>query len=447
MTTHAVSAPRTRDKPQTTHGTRTSGHRIAALGCWATCLAVVATATPARAAVTMETVFNIPTGSVTQQHAIDNRVIELIQGAPSGSTIQVSMYYMATDAIPDALVAAHKRGANVQVLMDGKVWTETPPTQIAQYVKLEVELGTEPSRSSYVQFCPIGRGCIGGRALNGVSSINHNKFFLLSRTGTRQNVVVQSSANLRYGRDGTLAWNNAVIISGNDGLYNEYRSYFADLKNMRVNNNYYDSRRPAVYGRAQSHFFPRAETAGASPYSDPSEDPIMTILNQVSCYGSTSVGVGDGTHRTIVRVAMSILSRKYLAKKLAALDNAGCYVDVVITLDPTDCGQVAAVKELGSEPAAVYNGVPVVYYEVDDAVRVHSKYLAIEGKYEGVPDRKLVWTGSHNWSTNSLRQSDEALLRIEDAAVHDSFRSNFWKVRNAALHTHLKGDVLDCENP
>ncbi|MET8869707.1 phospholipase D-like domain-containing protein [Nonomuraea sp. NPDC004580] len=76
---------------------------------------------------------------------------------------------------------------------------------------------------------------------------------------------------------------------------------------------------------------------------------------------------------------------------------------------------------------------------------MHSKYLLVEGKYYGVPDRKIVWTGSHNWSWNSLRQADEALLQLEDNAIFDRFRSNYYAVRvGSGIRSAGNGTAARC---
>ncbi|MFF7441158.1 phospholipase D-like domain-containing protein [Streptomyces sp. NPDC008122] len=63
--------------------------------------------------------------------------------------------------------------------------------------------------------------------------------------------------------------------------------------------------------------------------------------------------------------------------------------------------------------------------------------------YYGVPDRKIVWTGSHNWSTNSLRQSDETMLQFEGPAIHDAYVADYNKLRASTTHRPANGDAVD----
>src|SRR5206468_2945973 len=154
--------------------------------------------------------------------------------------------------------------------------------------------------------CPADRGCIGTRTLGSITALNHNKYYLFSRTGGASDVVVQSSANLHDGRDGLKGWNNALILVGNTGIWNDYNAYLEDQKAGTPNNNYYDTRTPVQSGSAKVFHYPRRESSGTSAYDDPGQDTLYTILSHIDCHGNSVFGTQDGTHRTIIRVAMDI---------------------------------------------------------------------------------------------------------------------------------------------
>ncbi|MFF8265013.1 hypothetical protein [Streptomyces virginiae] len=52
-------------------------------------------------------------------------------------------------------------------------------------------------------------------------------------------------------------------------------------------------------------------------------------------------------------------------------------------------------------------------------------YRRLEGTYLGGVDRKIVFTGSHNYPYPNLQATDETLLKIGSAAVYDRFKTNF----------------------
>lgn len=400
-------------------------------------------------AVSTEAVFTKPTGTEAEQRAIVNRIISLIDGAAAGSRIRVSLFYADDPAIPTALVAARNRGVSVQAIFDSRMADPNESAGIrAVWSQLVSGLGTDKSASSWVMACPAGRGCVGTLKLSSVEAINHNKFFLFSNTSGTSNVVVQSSANLHNGRDGTKGYNNALILTGHNTIFAAYEGYFGDLAAARANNNYYDTGRPPVtQGDAKIHFFPRASTA-ASQYRDPSEDTMYTVLDHIDCFGNTTVGTSDN-HRTIIRVNQHIFSRPYLAEKLVDLDAAGCYVEVVENYAPdNDPSKVSlaeeSLRDLLAHTNSGYNGVVVRYFCGADPVWTHSKYLMVEGKYYGGPDRRIVWTGSANWSTNSLRQSDETILQLEEPAVFAQYLTDFRAARDNAIHQPANGAAIAC---
>ncbi|GHH43076.1 phospholipase D-like domain-containing protein [Streptomyces candidus] len=389
------------------------------------------------AEVTTQAVFNNPIGTAAQRWAIVNKQVELVDGAPAGSRIRVAMYYAKEGTFPAALIKAHARGVHVQAIFDHKVVAENQ----APYANLVAALGSDTTKQSWAINCGSGRGCVGTRAMNDVSAIQHNKFVLFTETRGTPRVVVQSSANLNDGRDGTKGWNNALVLAGNDGIYRAYDSYFDDLAARRANDNYYDTGRPPLAsGNAKIHFFPRAATSDSVFYGDPSEDTVSTILDNVKCHGNSVVGTTD-SHRTRIRVSMTQFSRPYLADQLNELDAQGCYIEVAMTYDAANGLAKRSLEKLLARTSSPYGGVITKYYCAKDATWIHDKYLLVEGHYYGAPDRKIVWAGSHNWTTNSLRQSDETMLQFESPAIHDAYVANFNATRAATSHQPSNGEA------
>jgi hypothetical protein len=230
------------------------------------------------------------------------------------------------------------------------------------------------------------------------SNINHNQFFLFSELADgSKNVVVQASAN--FTKTQTELWNNLVIVRDDAALHAGYLQYWTDLKAQKLNPNYYT----VVDGTSnvRAYFFPRE-----------SGDTVGGVLDNANCPG------------TNLRLAMAIFTtgRQNIADKLVSLKKAGCSVEAVL-------GTGAAPEIISTLESG---GVNVLPFEAVTGESVHSKYLLIDGTYNGAADRKLVWTGSHNYSDNALRDNDETLLKVDDAAVFDAFLDNWLKLKTAA---------------
>lgn len=346
------------------------------------------------ATVATGAVFDDPTDG---RRDILRHISTLIEQSGPGALIRIAIFVVSGEtgkAFTRDLLAAHERGVNVQMVVDG--WLADD-----RAVQLLIEqLGRDRSRRSWLHACtglsPEGTtsACIGSKGM-------HNKFFLFSETGGARRVVVQSSANFSD-LSAATHWNNALTIVGNDDLYQAYASYFDDLSAERRNDDYHKVVETAMpTGSVVVHFFPRA---GA----DASTDTILELLGPIE----------RGKH-TEIRVGMSEWDayRIGIAQRLCELADSGASVRVVRGV-------------MDDAVSALLRSAPRVELRALDDVRrptgrIHSKYMLIDGNYANIADAKIVITGSHNYTQTSLRRNDETLLRFDLAAIHDQYLSNF----------------------
>ncbi|EIE98369.1 phospholipase D-like domain-containing protein [Saccharomonospora glauca] len=335
--------------------------------------------------------FNDPAGG--HPTGVVEQVCSLVKQAEPGSSIRLAHFVISGDAgqdFADELVNAHRRGVDVQVILDG--WQDDTPA----VATLREELGTDESRASWLHVCgnlsPEGNtsSCIGTKG-------NHNKFYLFSRTGGRSNVVVQSSANFTD-LNSSLYWNNATTIVGNDRLYEAYASYFADLARDEQDEDYYRTVTTEMpEGFVRAHFFPRAQG-----------DPIVDFLADVECDGDT-----------VIRIGMSEWDnyRVGIAERLVELAEQGCQVRIVH----------GPVDDEVADLLASHDGITTRTLDDGEELpgRIHSKYLIVEGEVSGEADARRVLTGSPNFNHTSLRRNDEAMIETDLREVYDAYRDNF----------------------
>ena len=233
----------------------------------------------------------------------------------------------------------------------------------------------------------------------------HHKTFLFSQLsdGSR-NVVVQASHNLTTTQ--LTMHNNAVIIRGDDALFAAYERTWNDLFADAENPDYYRIDDGTFATRV--YFFPRG-TGG---------DTSVSILDNVTC---------DRTARIRVAMAFFTNARSEVADALARRAREGCDVRVV-------AGN--AEIPLGSTVASTLTaaGVELTRYpERTGGWALHSKYMLIDSLYSGsTVHRRLVFTGSHNWTGPALTENDETQLRIEDDGVFTAFMADWDHVRASA---------------
>ncbi|MCO5999138.1 phospholipase D-like domain-containing protein [Actinoallomurus rhizosphaericola] len=323
-------------------------------------------------------IFNTPTGSKSKQGAIDSQITHLIAGAPKGAAIYVAMYHFYTKSLATQLINAKKRKVNVRVVLDHD------SAGSAAYKTLKKSLGSNRKKSSWVTLCAKDRGCI-------ASQFNHNKFFLFSTTLGSKNVVLQTSANATdVARE--QQWNDALTLKS-ASVYAAYRHYFYDLAKQHHTGNYH---RIVHAGKYRVDFFPWA-----------ADDPISQDLDKVSCTG--------GTH---IRIVMGFFFWKPIAQRLWKLDDEGCRVQVVV-------GSVgkSALREL-TRPGGRHGGPEVRYLPEGGQAYEHSKYLLLDGRYQG-KNQKVVITGSVNYTNVAFHAHDEAMITIADAGLEKSYVTNF----------------------
>jgi phosphatidylserine/phosphatidylglycerophosphate/cardiolipin synthase-like enzyme len=379
--------------------------------------AVALVAAPAMAWAPAEgPLFNNPKGSLAAKYRLQLRVEKAIRNAVPGSKIRIATYLLDRKASSDALINARKRGVSVQVVMDGRI--DTPPSRNLQRV-LNADNGKAglkwgPDQSFAVQCAGSCRGGAPNQAM-------HAKFFAFSRTGTANNVVMVSSANLNKG-GALLGYNDLFTTVGVPSTFALYERVHAEMARDQADGDPYVVHRE---GRFETQIFPKR---GANRESD----PTYQILNRVRCSGATG-GAGRNGH-TVIRVSMFHWSGErgvYLANKLLALDRAGCLVSVMYGAPSAEVSRIL-------RDSAHRGGIALYDSRVDrngdghPELRVHTKYMLITGSYGGDTSSWQVLTGSQNWVAQSLTGGDENTLQINSRAGHARYVNNFDFVRARA---------------
>jgi phosphatidylserine/phosphatidylglycerophosphate/cardiolipin synthase-like enzyme len=347
----------------------------------------------ARGASRVEVVFSAPLGDGKPDLALENYLIAMIRQAAPGSTIRGSFYHFTRQNVAKELAAASERRVDVKLVLNTPSLDSDDDDPRDEPSALEGLEAVLPQGS--ITYCTRGRGaCIG-------NGINHNKFMLFSRlTDGTTNVVIQSSANITSSK----MHNNAVVVRGDKALYDGYVSYFGDLRRRDFNLNYY---REIAGEKVVAYLSPRA-----------SGDTIISVLDNVRCRRGESK----------IRLAMAFFSegRDEIAGRLVSLRQKGCDVSVVLR-DGGPGSSQSIVRQLRK------GGVEVSLYPVSSGNNVHSKYLLIDSPYQAgsndARSRKLVYTGSHNYTKGALRSNDEVLLRVDDSVVFASFSQNWRTIR------------------
>ena len=355
--------------------------------------------------------FNDPSGSPSAQNRIIAYLNDMIDQTPAGQTIRITQYNLTCGSTVDKIIRAHKRGVNVQIVVNDRV-LGNDVSKRGLYQRLRKLLGTNTSKPSFFVACK--RGCRGKGAL-------HTKFVTITKVktsaGPRANLIFTASGNITCGWATGRQYNDQFAIVGRPDLSRSFNAIFAQLaadKRVRAPFRTYRS------GPYKAWFFPRP---GANRFND----PVFRALKSVKCRGAKNTPGG----RTIVKVKMFTWNGNRgltLARELYKLDQKGCRVEVI--LGAPGAGVVREVRRPGRNGGiAVWDSRRDRNFDGELDLFTHMKMLSIKGRMGNNRKAKTVYTGSANWTQDAYTRGDEMVIRLNTGRAWRQYNRNFQYVK------------------
>lgn len=355
-----------------------------------------------------EVFFSIAGNTGTEEDlTLENKIIELLDLAVPGSKVRGALYTWSRSRMANAFIAAYNRGIDVELIVG---------SDFAAVSQLEAAM---PGR---VQRC-LDSNNLAGSCLG--SGINHNKFFLFSELSDgARDVVVQSSAN--FTNPQIVNHNVMLIFRNHAAMYDAFDSYWMDLNANQGQPN---------YNRYEN--LPTGDRIFFSPYFDGNGDsgagdPVALRLEQMAEELGFQVAKAGNffalippaepidLQSTKIHVGMAFWTnaRSGIARRLAALSQAG--VDVKVIMNPESAGDnvISILLDSGAEVALLST--------------LHSKTMLLDYHVNG-QRRRVTLTGSHNYTSPALRSNDEVLLELYDPAIYQSLLSDWQSMANHPL--------------
>lgn len=380
-------------------------------------------------------VFNNPQGDRDAKFRIIQTVNQAIKHTPRGSRIQMSTYLMDSKASVGLLIGARKRGVAVQVVMDGAT-RNGQSKRLARALNQDNDQRVNPKRAkgkrvkgkwvkgkrlkpkyrrggpdrSYVVFCK-------GSCRNG-GVPNHTKYFTFTRTGKARNVIMVSSSNLNKG-GAVKGYNDLFVARSRGALIRDFSRVHRQMAQDSYRN---DGMLTFKRGAFLARFYPK-KRAG---------DPVMRDLGRVHCRGAKG-RAGHRGGRTGINISMFRWNSDRglaIARRLVRLDKRGCDVSVIYGA-PGRKVRKALVKSARRGGIRLWDSR--WDFNGDKAVdlRVHHKYMLINGRYGRDRTSWRVHTGSQNWG-RSLHAGDENTLNIASRRAHREYIVNWRNMAKAS---------------
>ncbi|WP_188778743.1 phospholipase D-like domain-containing protein [Marmoricola endophyticus] len=384
------------------------------------------------------TYFNYPLARrAADRFRIRNQVLAAVKASPAGSEIRLSTFTFIDATITEALVAAHRRGVSVQVVVNRYQAKKSKPFRTLSKALNKRPRGTVVTPdTSFVSTC---RGSCRGSAGN-----QHTKIYLFSQVGHAGFVSMIASANLtRFAAVGQ--WNHLDVTVGR-ATYTRLRGVFEQMT--------LDAPSPFttfVTKKLTAWVFPR-------PGTTPANDPVAADLNRISCVGpaprvtktqarrikampkakqvarSKAVAARRTAQRTSIRISMYAWHGDRgvaLAKLIRQRADQGCDVRIIYSFASKQVMRVLRAKGHGHGPIPMRRSTTSRGGKVADYS--HSKYVAVSGTWNNTRGQQ-VWTGSMNFTALGF-VSDDIVARYPGPRTYTSYLANFNRVWAAKSST------------
>ncbi|GAA3617229.1 phospholipase D-like domain-containing protein [Microlunatus ginsengisoli] len=338
--------------------------------------------------------FNDPRATGDASNVTRNLVIHHFDHAPAGSLVRGTTWNLTDTAISDAMVRAINWGVTVRLIV--------AKANCSSSAVAAVVVATIFHSSSYVR-CTVGSARSAGGTM-------HQKSYTFSAVDGVRHVAVVGSANATV--EGYAdQWTDLFQFVNRKDVYDAYNSVFALQQRDRNMAKPYRSY-SFNGGKGGAQFFPVND-----PTPTAADDPVHARL--------TSLPKGRGTVIRVATYAMHGSRGSWLTNDLIAHARAGSTV-VVLTGPPADDALERRLRAAGVSVTRAFDpGCSEV--ENGSCNYIHLKLMTATYVSGGARQYR-VWTGSDNWSTDSLN-NDEVTQKIAGKAPYDQYVSFIDKIR------------------
>lgn len=358
----------------------------------------------------------------SQRYRIERRLLDTLRHVPKGETVRIALYSFDRIPVANAIVAAHRRGVRIQMLLNDH-W-ENRAMQIVR-----AALGTNTHAKNFIYKCKSGCRTLVDQYRN-----LHSKFFLFSQAGRSKRVISLGSHNFTMNAD-RHQWNDMYFFHANKTLYKQFVKVFNDMKKD------YSKTQPAMHfcgtpagsscedsvDKYTNWVFPKKSTQQS--------DLVLNMLNKIQCLTPDGSGGQTRTKLALSMHTMRGARGNYLASAIRQKFAEGCDFRVSYGLIGFKTKQILGASTARGRIPLRSTGLdydPEDDFDLnndgdDDVILTyytHQKYFVVQGTYNGVPNTSMVLTGSSNWASLGTAQ-DEIFFTALGAGNARRYLKNF----------------------
>jgi phosphatidylserine/phosphatidylglycerophosphate/cardiolipin synthase-like enzyme len=333
-----------------------------------------------------------------KSHKINRYIRNAIANTPKGESMKLVTWNFSNQLFVNDIIAAHKRGVSVRLIMANGLADDQSRTRGYYWqVKRALEKGNK-KRPGYLK--SWARTC--KNSCRGKEGIQHGKWFMFSRTGGRNMVVMSTSANLTDAA-AYNQWNDLLTVQGRQVTYDAYLTVFKQMSRDRQVKPAFKTFDDRNY---DGWFFPQMGKLR--------NHNVIRMLNKVKCKGARGDAGKNGT--TVIRVSQAVFNGRpgsAIAGKLRGLKKDGCNVKLIYGVLNKN-----SRKLLENIPSRTIledtNGDGFVDRYI------HMKALTVSGHYGRNRQAHVVYQGSANFS-GMATLSDEQGFIINSQKLEESY--------------------------
>lgn len=382
---------------------------------------------------------------------VKDRLIELIREVPQrpGEEISIAFHSLGFPSVVDALADAQEAGVKVDVVFDGRKRSESGDGGSGELRRrLEAArtsaANTTATRGSF-HYCNNGddpntsafeNGACISQSRERTGGDMHAKYALFSNTRDssdtpRSKAVWISSANMTP-TTGTETYNNAVVVYGTVSFYGELKNRIFNRAMLRdwQGTDYLD-----LTAATDTRGYAEGDTANVAAWASPdggADDPVLNQLGKVNAVSGCDIRVMQSQFRG-PRAAS--IARRLRELSIPGGEGGAGRCDVQVLVGDTDPdnpqAQPAIDAAVMDQLCKSTHPARLRYYP-----RLHDKVMLVDAPYgSGTAFSKIVYAGSHNFTTQAHLDNDELLLKVGSnpggTGVYTAFLQHFTNANQA----------------
>jgi phosphatidylserine/phosphatidylglycerophosphate/cardiolipin synthase-like enzyme len=326
-----------------------------------------------------------------RSHVINKKIRMAINHSRKGETIRLITWNLKSALYTHSIVDAHRRGVGVRVIMSAGLAHGQSSHGSYATIRRGLSKGNKgrPARlKSWIRICHD--------SCRGRHGIVHSKFFLFSKVGKAEDIVMSGSGNLTEVA-ANRQWDDLTTIVNRPKTYRNFMMIFNQASRDRPVKHAYHH---FTDGSLEGWFYPRMGQ----------KDTILKLLAPVHCHGAIGAAAN---HTTVIRIAQAVFNGQRglrIARRIRQLHSQGCNIRIDYTAMANSSQRVLApVPKRHIVQDFDGDGLYDRY--------LHMKAIAINGNYGNDHSHKVVLNGSANWSGMSLKSDEQGLILHQPKAV------------------------------